>query len=208
MVRCRSPVLPRPTAVTLVILATPPPCLNKRLPFVQMSLPRDSPISGDFSQPSSQQMQSPNKTLTSQRPSSRPRTRSTSPCVNPRTSWVFSLICQIRIYRQDTTINGQEKRNGAVSIVTKRIYVLVGLQFRPSTLWTHLLTATASERAPHEQLKSQIYDLFSNKLVPQLSKIPENAVGSTTNPETPSTQTSSRFYTSGLLRHVPSHFGL
>jgi hypothetical protein len=180
---------------------------QQRLRFVQMSLPRDSPILDDCSEPSSQQLQSSNEAQTSQRQSSRPRTTSTSPCAIPRTSWVFSHI-QITIWRRDTTINGQEKRNGAVSIVTKRIYVLVGLRLQPSTLWTHLLMVTAWQRAPHEQPKSQIYDLFSNKLVPRRKKIPENAVGSTTNAETPSTQTSSKFYMSGLLRHVPSHFGL
>jgi hypothetical protein len=67
MVRCRSPVLPRLTAVTLGILATPMP--QQRLPFVQISLLRDSPISDDFLEPSSQELQSPNKAQTSQRQS-------------------------------------------------------------------------------------------------------------------------------------------
>jgi hypothetical protein len=63
---------------------------QQRPPFVQVSLRRDSPISDDFSEPSSQQLQSPDETLTSQRQSSRPRTTSTTSCAKPRMSWFFS----------------------------------------------------------------------------------------------------------------------
>lgn len=77
-----------------------------------------------------------------------------------------------------------------------------------SILWTLLLTVMAYQKAPHGLPKLRIYELFSNKLVLWQNRIPENAVVLTINPETLSTQISSKCCTSGLLRPVLSLFGL
>lgn len=70
--------------------------------------------------------------------------------------------------------------------------VLGVLRLLQNILRTLLLTVTACQKEPHEQVKLRT---ISRKLVLRQKKIPGNAVSSMINPETRSTLTSSKCYT-------------